>query len=405
MGNTDGRNVFSDSLRSEMENMNKVLMVATVASTIAQFNMNNISILNHMGCQVDVAADFKDQLVWPEQKSHEFRREIKKRGGKNFQIDFSRNPSDIKLHIKALKQITALLRKENYEFIHTHIPVASVLTRIAGHYTDTKIIYTAHGFHFYHGAPWRNWLIFYPVEKMLSRWTDLMITINREDYRRARRNFHARKTVYIPGAGVDIKKIQNSLVCVKEKRKELGAAPADIMILSVGELSRRKNHEIVIKALSQIQNPDIQYFIVGEGELEKDLKELISDLGLERQVHLAGFRTDVAELCKVSDIFVFPSRQEGLPVALMEAVASETPVVCSHIRGNTDLITDRRFLFHEKKVDDVIRCLEPLLTDRKQLKFMTARSVKNNLETLKRYDISVVEKRMKQQYGWIFGDN
>ena len=138
---------------------------------------------------------------------------------------------------------------------------------------------------------------------------------------------------------------------------------------------------------------------------EKDLKELISDLGLERQVHLAGFRTDVAELCKVSDIFVFPSRQEGLPVALMEAVASETPVVCSHIRGNTDLITDRRFLFHEKKVDDVIRCLEPLLTDRKQLKFMTARSVKNNLETLKRYDISVVEKRMKQQYGWIFGDN
>ncbi len=385
--------------------MKKVLMVATVASTIAQFNMNNISILNHMGCQVDVACDFKDQSVWPEQKRREFRREIKKRGGKNFQIDFSRNPSDIKLHIKALKQITALLRKENYEFIHTHTPVASALTRIASHYTGTKVIYTAHGFHFYYGAPWRNWLIFYPVEKMLSRWTDLMITINREDYRRARQSFHAGRTVYVPGTGVDIKKIQNSLVHVEEKRKELGAAPEDIMILSVGELSRRKNHEIVIKALSQIQNPDIQYFIVGEGELEKDLKELISDLGLERQVHLAGFRTDVAELCKVSDIFVFPSRQEGLPVALMEAVASETPVVCSHIRGNTDLITDRRFLFHEKKVDDVIRCLEPLLTDRKQLKFMTARSVKNNLETLKRYDISVVEKRMKRQYDRFFCHN
>ena len=328
---------------------NRVLMVASVPSMIGQFNMDNIQILLGMGYKVDVACDFSDMSVWPKAKVMSLKKQMEESGVLCLQVDFSRSPLSIKRHLNAYKKIVRLLKENDYEFIHTHTPIASAIARLAAKKTHTKVIYTAHGFHFYHGAPLKNWVLFYPIEKHLSRYTDILITINKEDYNRAKEKFKSSQIFYVPGIGVDIEKINMCCVDIEHKRTELGLKENDIMLLSVGELSERKNHEAVIRALNVLNNDKIKYFIVGKGQLKEYLENLISDMNLQNQVTLLGFRTDVLELCKSADIFIFPSLQEGLPVALMEAMACKTIVLCSAIRGNTDLINKYEYIFKDRK--------------------------------------------------------
>lgn len=168
----------------------------------------------------------------------------------------------------------------------------------------------------------------------------MLITINKEDYAIAKNKMHAKHTEYVPGIGIDIEKIKSVEVDRNKKRAELGIPKDAIMLLSVGELSRRKNHEVVIRALAAIKDRKVVYVICGKGTLESYLKTLADNLGVSDRVFLLGFRTDVTEICKTADIFVFPSLQEGLPVALMEAISCDLPVVCSDIRGNADLVED-----------------------------------------------------------------
>ena len=170
----------------------------------------------------------------------------------------------------------------------------------------------------------------------------------------------------------------------------------------MGELIPRKNHEVVIKALGEMKNSGIRYMIAGKGELETELKFLVHSLELDDQVMFLGFRTDISELCQAADLFVFPSHQEGLSLALMEAIACETPVVCSDIRGNTDLVKDRDYIFDENRVDDVVRTLKNLTNNSRDcLKKTSADSVKKNKQALKKYSLSAVEKQMKTVYGLV----
>lgn len=209
-----------------------------------------------------------------------------------------------------------------------------------------------------------NWLVYYPVEKMLSRWTDVLITINHEDYARAKKKFHAGKTYYLPGIGIDLERFHaGDAQTIQQKRQELGLQPEDVFLLSVGELSDRKNHVVVIEAMKQLvqKHSQLRYFICGQGEKKQELQQLIQKYHLEDHVKLLGFRTDVAELCQAADVFVFPSKQEGLPVALMEAMACGVPVVCSRIRGNTDLIQEEKCLFEPDDVEQVETSVEWIL--------------------------------------------
>lgn len=319
----------------------KVLMLATVPSMIGHFNMENIAILQNLDCEVHVAADFTDTSVWPLESTEAFLQEMQKKNIPCIQIDFSRSYLKINRHVKAYKQLVKLLQKENYSFIHTHTPIASALARIAAHKTKTKIIYTAHGFHFFKGAPFKNWIFFYPIEFLLSRWTDILLTINQEDYQRAKKHFAPKKLIYLPGIGIDTS-IFEKKIDISAKRKELGLMPQDIIIFSNGELSHRKNQKIVIEALSQLkEKARIHYFICGTGAMESELKKLAVEHNIH--LHLLGFRHDVPELFQVCDLFIFPSLQEGLPVALMEAIASDCPILCSRIRGSVDLVSDWNF--------------------------------------------------------------
>lgn len=303
----------------------KILYVTTISNTVNAFLIPHIKLLIEQGHQVDVAFNIV-QEVEPE---------LIKLGCTIHDIEFQRSPLD-KRNYTAYKKLKRLIQIEEYDVVHTHTPIASVCTRLACKANkDVKVIYTAHGFHFYKGAPLINWLTYYPIEYCLAKYTDLLITINQEDYTRAKNSFNAKRVEYVPGVGLDIQKYEGpSLV---DKRKELGLPQDAIVLLSVGELNKNKNHEVIIRAMEKINNSNLILVICGQGILEESLKKLIFKLGLEKQVKLLGFRKDIKEICNASDIFVFPSYREGLSVALMEAMASGLPVICSKIRGNVDL--------------------------------------------------------------------
>lgn len=237
------------------------------------------------------------------------------------------------------RDMKRLLKKNRYDIIWTNEPVMGVVTRLAARKvrkTGTKVVYMCHGFHFYKGASLANWLIFYPVERLMSRFCDMIVTINREDEARAK-TFQCPRVEHIDGIGVDISKRQCTVSRV-EKRKEMGIKESDILVLSVGELQTRKNHEVILRAIAQLQNPNIKYFLCGKGVLQDHLEELAQTLGLQEQVRFLGYRKDVPEIMNAADIFAHPSKREGLGLACLEAMASGLPLVTSNIQGIPDYV-------------------------------------------------------------------
>ena len=235
------------------------------------------------------------------------------------------------------KQLKALMDTEDYALIHCHTPVGGMLARLAARQTrkrGTRVLYTAHGFHFFKGAPLKNWLFFYPAERFLSRYTDLLLTINQEDYARSLR-FPARAKQLIPGVGVDLSRFE-AAVDRNAVRASLGLSPDDRLLITVGEHIPRKNHETCLRVLAQL--PAAKLLFCGVGELTDSLKELAATLGIAERVLFLGFRKDVPALLAACDVFLFPSFQEGLPVSLMEAMAAGLPCEVSDVRGNADLI-------------------------------------------------------------------
>lgn len=376
---------------------NKFLMTATVPSMIGQFNMENIKILLDMGYEVHVACNFKDRSVWTDKRTEEFEKQLLELGVKKIQIDYARSPYSILKLIKSYFELKNIIKIEKYVCLHCHTPVASMISRLAAKKTDTKVIYTAHGFHFYKGAPLINWILYYPIEKLLSYYTDVLITINKEDYQRAKKFFHAKKTKYIPGVGIDIEKIQSIQVDRNAKRKELGINEKDFFLLSVGELNRNKNHEIVIRALSKLRNTNVKYAVCGQGELEKYLENVAVKLGVKDQLFLLGFRTDIIEIYKSADLFLFPSKREGLSVALMEAMACGLPCIVSKIRGNTDLIEDKKggYIWKDVKNEmELVNCCNKLIQNRTKWENMG----KENREKVALFDKKIVRNKMKKIY-------
>lgn len=376
--------------------MEKILFVATVPSMIGQFNMDNIDILLKKGCQIDIACNFENTSVWSTEKISNFKKQLLARNIGCMQIDFGRKPKEVQKHVRAYSQLRKIINKNKYSIIHCHTPVAAAITRlVAAKYRKTglKVIYTAHGFHFYSGANLISWCLIFPIEWIFSWVTDVLITINEEDYERAREKLHAKKIEYIHGVGVNVSKFERVLdYCGMDKKTELNLEETDKLLLSVGELSGDKNHQIVIKALSKINNEKIHYAIAGCGTTERELRKLSIELGVEKQVHLLGFREDIRELLWSADVFVFPSISEGLPVALMEAMAAKIPIICSSCRGNVDLIKDKRYLFDWNSCDQLIQDLEFAFgTD-------NSRYVDENSNRLKLFGLYNVSNEMKRIY-------
>ncbi len=375
--------------------MKKALLVASMASSLDNFARINIDLLQKMGYEVTLAANFlSEEDANPKEKNEAFAQEMKAQGVEIVQIDFSRKIGNVKKHVKAISQIEGLLGK-GYDLLHCQTPIGAALSRICVKRMDQterpKVIYTAHGFHFFKGAPLINWLFFYPIEKHLSRFTDVLITINHEDHERALKRFKAKKTVFIPGVGIDVQSIKEIREREKAEPKDVKIPENAVILMSVGELSERKNHEIVIEALNEINRNELYYVIVGRGALTEKLK----NLDATGRVIFTGYRTDVIELLTRAELFVFPSLQEGLPVALMEAMAVGTVCVCSRIRGNTDLIDDRELQFGCRNKDELKnRILDYLSWTNDKKRSIISR----NYSKILNYDRNLIREKLAKVY-------
>ena len=363
-----------------MNKQNKILVVCTTDSMITNFLIPHIQDLKDRGCQVDCACS----------KTGKYFNMIRDDFGISVhEVDFHRNPFSVG-NINAYYKLSKLIREGKYNVIFCHEPVGGAMGRIAGRMNHCKVIYMAHGFHFYKGAPKKNF-VFYLVEKFLARWTDVLVTINQEDYE-ASTKFACENILKLNGIGVNTQKFNYA-----PNRVYVSNIIADdkVILLSVGELIARKNHEVVIRAISSLKNDRIQYLIAGEGELLDYLKQLSSQLGVEKQIHYLGYRTDINQLCNACDIFVMPSLQEGLSVALMEAMATGNAIVASKIRGNVDLIDNSGGILVEamdiKGYAEAIRKLADSEEQRAQMG-------RYNIERVNEYDISFVREQMKEVF-------
>lgn len=367
-----------------MKKMKKALYVATVVKThIMEFHIPYLKMLKEMGFETAVAA--RNDYENPEDCAIPYCDHY-------YDIHFERSPFSF-ANIKAYKELKRIIDEGHYDIIHCHTPVAAILTRIAAkkaRKNGSKVFYTAHGFHFYIGAPVQNWLLYYPAEWLCSWWTDVLITINKEDYKRASEHFHAKKTVYIPGVGVDTAKFAVCKVDKHLKRQELGFKDTDFVLLSVGELSERKNQKIIIDALGKMKVEgtirNIVYLAAGDGDKREEFEALIHYYKLENHARLIGYRTDIDELCEIADCFVHPSVREGLGIAPLEAMASGLPIISAHINGMKDYLEDgvSGCTIDPTDVDQMISSIEKMYNDEV---FRNACGA-NNLETVKTFDLT-----------------
>lgn len=363
----------------------KILYITTVGGTTCFFKYL-IKTLLEQNITVDIASNITASPV-PE--------EYREWGCHIFPLSCTRSPMD-KNNFNAIKEIKKIVNQNHYDIIHCHTPIAAVCTRIAcrkARKQGSKVYYTAHGFHFHKGAPKESWLLYYPIERLCACWTDVLITINRQDFSLAKRKMKAKSVTYVPGVGIDVGRFSNTPVNRAQKRLGLYVPENTFLLLSVGELNDNKNHEIVIRALSKLHDPKIHYIIAGNGYLEEHLNNLAKRLGVKKQVHLLGYRKDVDELYQVSDAYIHPSLREGLPVTIMEAMASKIPVICSNIRGCQELIK-KEFLFSPRDLIDVTEKIQKI-----RISTNIDEIVNTNYSRLQKYDNYHVTKKILKLYG------
>lgn len=316
----------------------KVLFVATVVKThMMQFHLPYLRMFHEMGWETAVAAknDYEDPSDCQIPDCDQY-----------FDIPFHRIPWK-KDNMTAYRMLKKIMDDGQFDLVHCHTPVGAMIARLAARDArkkGTRVIYTAHGFHFFQGAPVQNWILYYPAEWVLSFLTDDLITINKEDFDRAKKHLHPKRLQYVPGVGIDTDKFIATPCQRQEKRQALGFGDADFLILTVAEMTKNKNHITVLRALAAMkEDPEfahIHYLICGRGEQWAQLEQDARDMGISEHVHFLGYRTDAQTLYGASDLFAFMTYREGLPVSLMEAMAAGMPIVCTRVRGNTDLIQD-----------------------------------------------------------------
>ena len=339
--------------------MKKVLFIATVQSHIMNFHIPYLKLWQDKGYEVHVATNMDTKkydnvdtivsnIIWNN-------------------IDFDRSPFSKNTFI-ALKQLINLMNINRYELIHVHTPVGGILGRMAAKITNTRnVVYTAHGFHFYKGAPLKNWIIYYPIEKLMAKYTDALITMNEEDYQLAKSKFKTRikdNIFKVNGVGIDLNKYSIPDVKNIEFKRSLGLKDDDFIITVVAELIERKNHKQIILAMEYLAKhySNIKALFVGDGELYDSIANDIKNRGLESNIKLLGFRKDVDKILNITDIIGLFSHHEGLPKNIMEGMAAKKPIVCTRIRGNIDIIQNEKngYLVEVNDIDDTVKKIEKL---------------------------------------------
>lgn len=310
--------------------MKKVLFSATVQSHITNFHLPYLRYFQEEGYEVHVACKGNGDIAYCD-VFHD--------------IPFERSPFK-KNNIKAYRQLKQVIKENQYEIIHCHTPMGAALTRMAAkkaRESGTKVIYTAHGFHFFDGAPLLNWLVYYPIEWLLSFQTDTLITINQEDYQRARKHLHAKKTKFVPGVGIDAKKFDNQMDR-QEMRHSLGLDDNTIALIFVGELNKNKNQGMLLQAVEQLrmQSLPVVLLLAGTGDQEKTYQDMARERKIQDSIQFLGWREDIPALLQSADIYTSASQREGLPLNLVEAQLAGLPVIATDVRGQRDIVLENK---------------------------------------------------------------
>lgn len=377
--------------------MSKMLFISNISDKINSFVTASIAAAHSLDM------DFYQLSNWQGAKKQQIKDDENTYNIKIKSLPIARNPF-VKSNFTVYKELVKFIKKERIDYIHCNTPVGGLLGRLAGKKCKVKkVIYQAHGFHFYNGAPLKNWLIYYPVEKWLAHYTDALITINNEDFELAKTKFKLRKNgkvYYVPGVGIDTSQYNLSGKSREKKRMEFGIPLDAFVLISVGELNTNKNNGIIISAMEKLKNKNIHYILCGAGEQQTELQEQVNKANLRNNVHFLGYRNDVKELYEAADCFVMPSFREGLSRSVMEAMASGLPCVASKIRGNTDLIKDGEggYLCNPNDVQAFSDSLKKLLANESLRMNMAL----NNLETIKQYDVHIVENEIRDIYREVF---
>lgn len=373
--------------------MKKILFISNITKRITNFSLPSIKASQNLGYEFHFAANCS-----------EFNDDPEKYGVKLHHIDLDRNPFS-KQNITAYKQMLELIEKEKFDVIHCNTPIGGVLGRLCGKKAGVpKVIYTAHGFHFYKGASVINRTVFKWAEMWMAKYTDALITINLEDYESAQK-FNLRdngKVYYVPGVGVDTTAIKNTNGKRNELLNEINAKDDSILLISVGELNINKNNSVIIDALKKLNNPSIHYLLCGVGDKECELKNKVKEYGLNKNVHFLGFRNDIPQLLKSSDAYLLPSYREGLSRSLMEAMSAGLPCIVSEIRGNVDLIVNRKggFTHRPDDINQIYNALNSIIEDE---------GIRNtmghyNIDIVKNFDVKNVKKVMENIYNEVLFD-
>ncbi|WP_424160313.1 glycosyltransferase family 4 protein [Bacillus amyloliquefaciens] len=309
----------------------KVLFCATVDYHFKAFHLPYFQWFQDMGWEVHVAAGGDMNLPFVNEK---------------FSVPIRRSPFHPE-NLSVYRQLKRLIQDNGYDMIHCHTPVGGVLARLAARQArqkGTKVLYTAHGFHFCEGAPLKNWLLYYPIEKFLSSYTDCLITINEEDYERAKQmkktDCVAKK---IHGIGVDTDRFRPVSRAESERlREKHGFTAGEFILVYPAELNGNKNQGILIEAAALLKNsiPELKLVFAGEGAMEESYRKKAESLGVSDIVRFYGFCRDIHELIQLADLSVASSIREGLGMNVLEGMAAEKPAVAADNRGHREIIDD-----------------------------------------------------------------
>ncbi|NVY96088.1 glycosyltransferase [Lactobacillus sp. DCY120] len=383
--------------------MVKALLVSAAANMIWQFNTRNIEILLKKGVEISVATNFDEPGTITPREVTKMKQWLEDHHVAYFQVDFKRGLGSPRTNWRVIQQLRQIIRQEKIDFVHSQSPIGGVLARIAAWREHVRNLYMVHGFHFFTGAPKKYWLVFYPLEYLLSYLTDILVVINDEDEARAHK-LHQHHLIRVHGVGIDLQGALAVPEKVKQQRRqelrqELKLTEADFMLLNIGELSVRKNQRVIIQALAQIQNPHLQLFLAGIGPKEAELTALAEKLGIASQVHFLGYRNDLQNLHYAADLNVFPSHQEGLALGGLESVADGLYLLGSDIRGIRDYISNDQIgqTFAPNDVAQLVKLLQTLIPQRRRVPLEA-------LQDLAPYDQKAVDHQMAQTYQLMLED-
>ena len=338
----------------------KRILVTSTDLMMIQFLVPHVIHLSQNGYEVEIACSDVGGRI------QEVRDALKDAVQKIHVVRLVRSPASAK-NLQGYQDMKDIFVNNYYDIVWTNEPVMGVMTRLAANKArkkGTKVLYMTHGFHFFDGAPKTNWIIYYPIEKFMSCMTDRIVTINHEDYERAKK-FHAKDVRYIHGIGVNTDRLRVS-DRKSDIRKELGLSEDSFLLLSVGELHPRKNQEVIIRALGLLHDKQIKYIICGKGDRLADFQKLAKENGTIDQIYFLGYRKDVLDIYRQADLFAFPSRREGLGLAGLEAMYYGLPMVTSNTSGPRDYMEDGKtgFLCDPDDPEAFMRAIKRLKEDR-----------------------------------------